>query len=283
MRRERRSFLLLAGGFAVSMGVAWPASAGERLVITGSSTIAPLVTEMAKRYEKIHPGVRIDVQTGGSHRGLNDARRGLAEIGMVSRALKEDEHDVTSFVLAYDGVTMIVHQDSQIEELTKEQIVGIYTGRIQNWSQVGGPDKDIVVINKAEGRSTLESFVEYFGIKTKDIKADVVVGDNEQGIKAIAGSPYSIGYVSIGNGEYDVGKGVPIKLLPLEGIPANRQTVAAQQFPIVRPLNLVVANNKEPSARVADFIAFATSDDVRDIVESFYYVSPQPGQSEHGS
>ena len=268
-----RSAVLAAGLAAAVLYGSTPAQATERIVITGSSTIAPLIAEIAKRFEQQHPDVRIDVQTGGSHRGLNDARRGLADIGMVSRALKDDERDVTPIVLAYDGVTMIVHKDNPVAELSKAQIVDIYTGKIENWSALGGPDKDIVVVNKAEGRSTLESFVEYFSVQTKDIKADAVVGDNEQGIKTVAGSPYSIGYVSIGNAEYDAGKGVPIKLLPLEGVPASRETVANQKFPIVRPLNLVVS--KEPTGVVREFIQFATSRDVRDVVESFYYVPPQ--------
>jgi phosphate transport system substrate-binding protein len=268
-----RSAVLAAGLAAAVLYGSTPAQATERIVITGSSTIAPLIAEIAKRFEQQHPDVRIDVQTGGSHRGLNDARRGLADIGMVSRALKDDERDVTPIVLAYDGVTMIVHKDNPVAELSKAQIVDIYTGKIENWSALGGPDEDIVVVNKAEGRSTLESFVEYFGVQTKDIKADAVVGDNEQGIKTVAGSPYSIGYVSIGNAEYDAGKGVPIKLLPLEGVPASRETVANQKFPIVRPLNLVVS--KEPTGVVREFIQFTTSRDVRDVVESFYYVPPQ--------
>jgi phosphate transport system substrate-binding protein len=272
MSADRRGFLLLAGCFAVFLAAGGLASAAEKLVITGSSTVAPVVAEIAKRFEQQHSDVRIDVQTGGSHRGLNDARRGLADIGMVSRALKEDERDVTPIVLAYDGLTMIVHKDNPIQELTKQQIVDIYTGKIDNWSAVGGPDEDIVVVNKAEGRSTLESFVEYFGLKTKEIKADVVVGDNEQGIKAVAGSPHAIGYVSIGNAEYDADEGVPIKLLPLEGIPASRETVASQKFPIVRPLNLVVA--KEPTGLSKEFIQFATSREVREVIESFYYVPP---------
>jgi phosphate transport system substrate-binding protein len=199
----------------------------------------------------------------------------------VSRALKDDEHDVIPIVLAYDGVTMILHKDNAVKELSKAQIVDIYTGKIENWSAVGGPDEDIVVVNKAEGRSTLESFVEFFGVQTKDIKADVVVGDNEQGIKAVAGSPYSIGYVSIGNAEYDAGMGVPIKLLPLEGVQASRSTVASQKFPIVRPLNLVVA--KEPVGVAKDFIEFATSEQVRDIIDSFYYVFPKTEQQQTGS
>src|SRR4029434_10319433 len=99
------------------------------------------------------------------------------------------------------------------------------------------------------------------GPKSTDMKADVVVGDNEQDIKAVAGNPYSIAYVSIGNAEYDIEAGVPIRLLPLEGVAATRETVAAESFPMRRPLNLVVP--KQPEGLVLDFINYARSADVR--------------------
>jgi phosphate transport system substrate-binding protein len=250
------------------------ASEEKQLVVTGASTIAPVLGEIAKRYESLHPDVRIDVQTGGSARGIKDARTGLADIGMVSRALKEDEKDLTSFLIALDGVALIVHADNPIAELTRQQIIDIYVGKINNWSELGGADEPIVVINKAEGRSTLELFLEHFGLKSPDIQADIIAGDNEQDIKAVAGNPFSIGYVSIGNAEYDIKAGVPIRMLPLEGVPATRETVAAERFPLRRPLNLVVS--KQPEGLVLDFINYARSAEVRDIVESFYYVVP-PG------
>lgn len=250
------------------------ASEEKQLVVTGSSTVAPVLSEVAKRYESLHPDVRIDVQTGGSSRGLKDARTGLADIGMVSRALKEDEKDLTSYIIGIDGVAMIVHADNPIKELSRQQVTDIYVGKINNWSELGGADEQIVVINKAEGRATLELFLEYFGLKSPDIQADIIAGDNEQDIKAVAGNPFSIAYVSIGNAEYDIRVGVPIRLLPLEGVPATSANVAAERFPMRRPLNLVVS--KQPEGLVLDFINFARSADVRDIVESFYYVVP-PG------
>jgi phosphate transport system substrate-binding protein len=246
----------------------------DQLVVTGSSTVAPVLSEIAKRYESLHPDVRIDIQTGGSSRGLKDARTGLADIGMVSRALKEEEKDLMPFLIGIDGVAMIVHADNPIKELSRQQIIGIYTGNINNWSELGGADEPIVVINKAEGRATLELFLEYFGLKSSDIQADIIAGDNEQDIKAVAGNPFSIAYVSIGNAEYDIKVGVPIRLLPLEGVPATSENVAGERYPMRRPLNLVVS--KQPEGLVLDFIDYARSAEVRDIVESFYYVSP-PG------
>lgn len=250
------------------------ASEEKQLVVTGSSTVAPVLSEIAKRYESLHPDVRIDVQTGGSSRGLKDARTGLADIGMVSRTLKEEEKDLMPFTIGIDGVAMIIHADNPITELTRQQIIDIYVGKINTWSELGGADEPIVVVNKAEGRATLELFLEYFGLESPDIQADIVAGDNEQDIKAVAGNPFSIAYVSIGNAEYDIEAGVPIRLLPLEGVPATSENVAADRFPMRRPLNLVVS--KQPEGLVLDFLNYARSTDVRDIVESFYYVAP-PG------
>ncbi len=247
-------------------------SAGSgRLVLTGSSTVAPLAGEIAKRFEKARPGVRVDVQSGGSSRGVADARRGLADIGMVSRSLKPDEHDLLAFTIARDGVGMIVHRDNPVGSLTDQQIVAIYTGSIENWKEVGGLDGPITVVNKAEGRSTLELFTEHFGLDNDRIQPDVVIGDNEQGIKTVAGNPGAIGYVSIGTAEYDVKHGVPIKLLPLAGVAASIDNVRNGTFPISRPLNLVVKG--APGRLAQDFIDFARSGEVCGIVEEQYFVA----------
>jgi phosphate transport system substrate-binding protein len=174
-----------------------------KLVITGSSTMAPLVSEIGKRFESLHPGTRIDVQTGGSSRGIADTVNGLADIGMVSRALKPQEHALHGATIAHDGITMILHKTNPVHELTDKQIKAIYTGEITNWKTVGGPDAPITVVNKAEGRSTLELFLQYLQLSNRAIRAHVIIGDNEQGIKTIAGNPHAIGYVSVGTAQYD--------------------------------------------------------------------------------
>jgi phosphate transport system substrate-binding protein len=137
-------------------------AADNKLVLTGSSTIAPLAAEIGKRFEERNPGVRVDVQSGGSSRGVEDARSGLADIGMASRALNADEADLKAFAIARDGVGVILHRDNPVHFLTDEQIVAIYTGKTTDWSAVGGKPGRITVVNKAEGRSTLELFLHYF-------------------------------------------------------------------------------------------------------------------------
>ena len=249
------------------------APAKKKIVLTGASTIAPLATEIGKRFEELHPGVRVDVQTGGSSRGVNDARQGLNDIGMVSRPLKDDEKDLHGFSIAKDGVTIILHKDNPVKSLSDEQVVAIYKGKITNWKEVGGHDAKITVVNKAEGRSTLELFCQYFKLKNTEIKADSVIGDNEQGIKQVAGNRDAIGYVSIGTAEYDADHGTPIKLLPIDGVEATSENVANGKFPLSRPLLLVTKS--PPEGLVKEFIEFAASDKVHDLIREQSFVPLQ--------
>ncbi|MBW4448521.1 MAG: phosphate ABC transporter substrate-binding protein [Spirirestis rafaelensis WJT71-NPBG6] len=241
-----------------------------KLVLTGSSTIAPLAAEIGKRFESKHSGVRIDVQSGGSSRGISDARQGVADIGMVSRALKPEEKDLKAFSIARDGVTVILHKDNPIKSLSDKQVVDIYTGKATNWKLVGGKDATITVVNKAEGRSTLELFTHYFKLKNTDIKAQVVIGDNEQGIKTVAGNPNAMGYVSIGSAENSEANKVPIKLLPVNGVAATTANVQNGTFPISRPLNLVTKTQPEGLAK--EFLDFVQSQQVSDIVKKQNFV-----------
>jgi phosphate transport system substrate-binding protein len=255
---------------AMLLGVAINVHAADKLVLTGSSTIAPLMSEIGKRFEKANPGVQIDVQSGGSSRGVNDVRSGMADIGMASRELKADEKSLASAVVALDGVGVILHKDNPVKSLTDAQIVAIYTGKISNWKDVGGKDARITVVNKAEGRSTLELFMQHFNVKNSDIVAQVVIGDNQQGIKSVAGNLGAIGYVSIGTAEFEAGQGTPIRMLPMNGVAASVKNVANRSFPLARPLNLVTKT--APTGLSKRFIDFARSEAVNDIVKSQYFV-----------
>lgn len=246
-------------------------SATERLTVTGSSTIAPLALEIGKRFEKLHPGVRVDVQSGGSSRGVLDARTGRADIGMASRALKYDEADLTAHRIAMDGVCIILNKSNAVGKLSSEQIKAIYTGHVNNWQALGGPKLPITVVNKAEGRSTLELFLQHFGLQNSQIKAQVVIGDNQQGIKTVAANVGAIGYVSIGTADYESTHGAPIKLMDLNGVMASVDNVKDGTFPLSRPLNLVT--HGPAKGWVKQFIDYAQSAAVKDLVEQQFFVS----------
>jgi len=243
----------------------------EKIIISGASTIAPLVAEIAKRYERENPGIQIDVQSGGSSRGVADARSGLADIGMVSRDLKASERELVDYPIARDGIAVIVHKSNPIQALSKEQIRNIYLGRITNWKELGGADMPITVVNKASGRSTLELFAGFMNLEPADIKANIVIGENEQGIKTVANSPGAIGYVSIGTAEYSERSGTALKLISLGGQVPSTQNVADKKYDLSRTLNLVTKG--KPSVAVSHFIDYVQSASVKDLVEEQYFVS----------
>lgn len=270
--------LITAAILGLLCGCATQSDAGDfskqslqgRIVITGSSTVAPLVAEIARRFESLHPNVRIDVQSGGSSRGIADIRRGTAEIGMVSRGLKPDENDMTGRAIARDGIALIVHRGNPVDRLSDRQIVDIFSGRVTNWNQVGGPNANITVVNKAAGRATLELFLAYFKLRERDIRAGVVIGDNQHGIRTVAGDPYAIGYVSIGAAEVEASRGTAIKMLPVAGVIPTLANVRNGSFPLSRPLNLVT--HGERSALVEAFLSFASSSENYDLVEAQSFV-----------
>lgn len=246
-------------------------SPSGKLVITGSSTMAPMVAEIGKHFQMRYPAVQVEVLAGGSVRGINDIRQGASDIGMVSRALKDDEKDLFGFPVARDGICLILNRDNPLDVLTVEQVVGIYTGKVTNWKEVGGKDSPIFVVNRSpEGRPSVELFIRYFGIKYADIKAQLTVGDNPEAINAVAGNPDAIVSVSVGEAQRNAEKGIPIKPLPVEGVAANGRNVRNGSYAISRSLSLVTKELPKGLARA--FIEFALSSQVTDIAKRHDFV-----------
>lgn len=238
-------------------GAAAATPAGGALTVVGSSTIGPVVAELAEQFERAHPGSRIDVETGGSSRGIAAVRDGQADIGMVSRALKREEADLRAHMLARDGIAMIVHSSLPILELERESIRRIYTGELTDWSALGGPRRPITVVHKAEGRSTQELFLAHMHLDAADVRAAIVIGENQQGIKTVSGLEGAIGYVSIGAAEAAQAEGAPIRMLALDGVAATSSHVRDGRYPLSRELNLVTRAERSASAEA--FIEFCLS------------------------
>ena len=247
-------------------------STQTKIVLTGSSTIAPVMVEIAQRYEAQNPDVRIEVQTGGSSRGIKDAITGAADIGMSSRALKEGEgEELTSVTLALDGVAFLVNAENSVSALSDEQLLDVFTGKIDNWKTIGGDDAEIIVITRADGRSEVELFDSYFDSANTEKKPDLIAGENQQALKLIHANSGAITYVSLGAAEYDSRSSGKTKLLPLRGVAATKANVQNGSYPMARPLVLLTNKNLSPAAK--KFLAFSQSEQVHDIIESLNFVA----------
>ena len=272
-RPSRRRLLLSI--LAATVITAAPALARDRtkIVITGSSTVAPLIGDVARRYEELNPGIQVDVQSGGSSRGIGDVRREMADIGMVSRALNADETDLHATTVAIDGLTLIVHASNPVAALDDDTVRAIFTGEVTRWEEVDpAAEGEITIVNKADGRSTLEIFLAHLDLDPARLKSHVVIGENQQGIKMVAGNPGAIGYVSIGAAEFALSIDMPLRMVPLGPAAPTSQNVANGTYGAVRALNLVTLGPAQDPA-VVDFLAFATSEKVHDLVSAHYLVA----------
>lgn len=237
----------------------------SKLILSGSSTLQPIVSEIAKRYQAGHPQVRIEIASPtDTWRGIVDTRQGIADIGLVSRELKADEQDLLAFTIAKDGISVIVHKDNPVKSLTNQQLADIYTDKINNWKQVGGKDARIVVISWVDKVPVLEIFASYLKVDKSVFRPDAIVSGVEEDNQAVAGNPNTISPVGVNNAKAAIARGVGVKLLPLNGVAPTVANFSNGTFPIIRPLNLVTKN--PPSALAKDFIDFALSQEGQDIL-----------------
>lgn len=250
----------------------------EKLTITGSSTLAPMIAQVGRKFEEEHPGVRVEVQSGGSGRGIRDARSGVADIGMASRALKPDETDgVEEVIVAWDGVAFVIHTDNPVSELSRKQLAKIYSGAVDNWKAFGGPDAPIVVSNRAAGRSELDLVAKYLNLKKSEFKPDVIDGETQQSIKTVSTNKNAITYTSIGAAQYAADNGEPLKLLPLEGTAATKETVRQGGYPLARPL-ILIARSGSSNRLMKSFLQFSNSSVIDSFAEGLGYVPPMREQ-----
>lgn len=234
----------------VLAGFASSTPAAVRMDFAGSSTIGPLIESLQPAFE--NAGIKARVLGGGSSVGIKTARSGMAQVGMVSRELTDEEKkDLLHVAIAKDAVAIIVNKKNPLAQFSSADIQDIYSGKRVEWAS-GSP---ITVINKEPGRATLEVFQEYFNLKGLIRKDAVVIGPNGQAIEAVAGDPNAIGYVSLGDALAAEKNGTAIRVAKLDGVMPTPKAALAGKYKLSRPLNLVFTKEKEAAVKpVMDLI-----------------------------
>ncbi len=210
------------------------------VVIAGSTSVQPLSEELAAAFMDKYPEISVEVQGGGSSVGVKSADNGIADIGAASRELKssEEELGLETYVIAKDGIAVVVNPDCDMEDLTLEQVKKIFIGEITNWSEIGGANADIVPVTREEGSGTRGAFVEITKVEDKDASgekvdrttADALVQPSTGAVKqTVANTPNSIGYISLGALDDTV------KPVTIEGVEATDANILAGSYKIARP------------------------------------------------
>jgi len=241
--------------------------------IIGSTSVGPLAQELADSFTSINPDVNIEIQQIGSTEGIKAIHDGTADIGTSSRDLTSDEKawGFTEHIIAYDGIAVIVNPSSGITGLTMDQITKIFKGEIKNWKEVGGADKDIIVVNREAGSGTRGAFEELCKLQEKQpdgtkksLISDkaLVVGSNGEVKTNIASKDNAIGYISLGIVDKTV------KALKVDNIDATVANVKSRTYPIWRPFLMLTKGTMKPEVKA--FLDYIMSDKGQQMVSKDY-------------
>lgn len=236
----------------------------DQLIVTGSTTLLPIAEQAAEAFHEAHPDTWVLVSGLGSSAGIEAVLSGTSDIGSSSRDLKPEEEGrgLVDIPVAYDGIAVIVNPANPVSELSTAQLRDIYSGIITNWSQVGGADRKIDLVNRDEASGTREAFKKI--VMTDDAKFDmsaVVLPGTGQVRDVVARSEGAIGYISVGFVDPRFSK-TRVKALTIDGVVPSEQTVATQEYPIARTLHFFT--NGEPDGLAKRYIDYVLSDEVQD-------------------
>jgi len=206
--------------------------------VGGSTSVTPLMELLAAEYSKVKPNIKININGTGSGDGIKNAGV-IYQIGMSSRELTPAEQGsgLTETIIATDGIAAIVNKNNAVANLTIEQIKGIYTGSITNWSQVGGKNAPIAVVSREEGSGTRGAFEELVGFQGKLLANANQLTSTGAILANVAQNPDAIGYISIGS------LNDTVKALSVGGAAATEANVVKGTYKIARPFIVLVGKN----------------------------------------
>lgn len=232
----------------------------------GSTSMEKVIGNLKEQFEKDNGGnVTVSYDATGSGAGIEAVTNGTTDIGLSSRALKDEEtaSGLTGTTVALDGIAIIVNADSQVSDLSVEQIGQIFTGTITNWSEVGGADGEIACIGREANSGTRDGFESITGTEDQ-CKLSQELTSTGAVIEAVKNSPNAIGYASLSAVEGQEG----IKILTVDGVACSEATILDGTYKIQRPFVLVTKTDTPLSAAAQAFFDYATSPAASDLIRN---------------
>jgi phosphate transport system substrate-binding protein len=241
-----------------------------QIQLAGSTTVQPLAEVLAEAFMAENPDVMIEVQGGGSSVGVTSAGEGTVDIGNASRNVKDSEFEefpeLQVYTIAYDGIAIVTNPDLELPTLSIDQVKAIFAGEITNYSDIGGPDAEIVVVSREEGSGTRAAFEELVmdtGDEEAQITEDALLQQSNGQVRTtVSTTPNTIGYLSFGFLDES------INTVAIDDVDPTVANVKNGSFPIFRPLNMLT--NGEPNDLAQAFLDFILSDAGQAIVAEEY-------------
>ena len=227
----------------------------------GSTSMKSVIGALGESFQNANSGVTFTYNPTGSGSGIQAVSEGRCDIGLASRGLKDDEKSsgLTETVLAYDGIAVVVSPENPVSDLTIEQIADIYTGKITNWSEVGGSDAEIVLIGREAGSGTRDGFESITGTEEACQYRQELTSTGDV-IATVSQNPNAIGYASLSAVKDTV------KALSVGGVAPSEDTVKDGSYLIQRPFVLVTKDGVTLSPAAQAFFDYATSAEAAPII-----------------
>ena len=226
----------------------------------GSTSMKNVIAALTEGFAEVEPGVTVSYDPTGSGAGITGATDKTLDIGLSSRALKDDEkNDVDGTVVALDGIAIIVNKDSKVADLTVEQLKKMFTGEITNWKEVGGDDGEIVLVGREAGSGTRDGFESIVDVKDSCKYAQELTAT---GAVIVEANPLAIGYASLS------AVGDTVAMVTVEGVECSEDTVKDSSYKIQRPFVFVTNKSVTLSEQAQAFVDFATSKDAADLIRT---------------
>ena len=228
----------------------------------GSTSMKNVIAALTEGFAEVEPGVTVSYDPTGSGAGITGATDKTLDIGLSSRALKDEEkNDVDGTVIALDGIAIIVNKASKVEDLTVDQLKQMFTGEITNWSEVGGDDGEIVLIGREAGSGTRDGFESIVDVKDSCKYAQELTATGAV-ISAVEANPLAIGYASLS------AVGDTVKMVTVGGVECSEETVKDGSYEVQRPFVFVTNKSVTLSEQAQAFFDFATSTDAADLIRT---------------
>ena len=264
-----RLVLWLSLSVLFSAGIAFAARAdvAGSLTIAGNGPELTTIEPLARAFEKANPRAYLDVVWDANSKPADMVKSGQAHIAVTGT----EAPDLLAIPVAWDGIGVLVHLSNFTKEVTKQQVADIFSGKTTLWSEVGGPETKILVIDRPRNQNIRDAFESQLGITGKIIPTAKVIGSDEQAVKTVVGTlpPLSaIAYLSMTQGLSVVSAGVPVRLLPIDKVEPEGPTVKDGRYPLRRPILLL--SKKEPHPLTEAFVQFVLSPAGQQLIAETY-------------
>ena len=234
------------------------------IMISGATALQQLVQQAAENFMAEHPEAKIVVTGGGSGTGLSQVSEGQVDIGMSDIFAEEKEGiDASKLVdhkVCVVGFAAVVHPDVSVDELSKQQLIDIFTGKVTNWSEVGGQDLEIIVVNRPKSSGTRATFKKYALDGQEEAESGLTEDSSGAIRKIVSETPGTISYLALSYVDDS------IKTLKLDGKEPTVENITSGEYPVWSYEHLYTLG--EPEGLAKAFIEYMLSDDVQDSLVS---------------